>query len=397
VNAASSSSGRILELDGLRALAVLAVISFHYTIANPLANRVTGLGWVGVDLFFVLSGYLITSILVAARPPRAATAVAGQPRARYFSTFYARRTLRIFPIYYLLLFVYILAARIGGGPQPWTYWLMHAAYLSSSLEFFHYWAFAAPTFVYAGVSVLWSLSIEEQFYLMWAPVVRYLPPRRLWMVLVGVVVGAPVLRFFIHTAGHAEYEFLPARFDALAWGAMLALVWTYWSRDGRAAMRYRRVMLGAGAVLSILIALTGGTRASHWFATLGYTALAVFFAGVVGWTVARAGTASPAARLQRWRPGRYLGRISYTVYLVHYPVYMLVGAAMNGWLGGWPGAGWWGTAARGLVSVAVAIAVAGASWRFLESPILRLKDRWAPSPRWNREPQPVLDRIEEAG
>lgn len=382
MNAASSSSGRILELDGLRALAVLAVISFHYTVGNPLANPVTGLGWVGVDLFFVLSGYLITSILVAARP-----------RPRYFSTFYARRTLRIFPIYYLLLLGYFLAARIGGGPQPWTYWLMHAAYLSSSLEFFHYWAFAAPTFVYAGVTVLWSLSIEEQFYLMWAPVVRYLPPRRLWMVLAGAVVGAPVLRFFVHTAGHAEYRFLPARFDALAWGAVLALVWTHWNRDGRAAMRYRRVMLGAGAVLALLIALTGGTRGSHWFATLGYTALAVFFAGVVGWTVARAGTASPAARLLRWGPGRYVGRISYTIYLVHYPVYMLVGSAVNGWLG----AGWWGTAARGLISVAVAIAVAGASWRFLESPILRLKDRWAPSPRWNREPQPVLGRIVEAG
>src|SRR6185312_15890849 len=358
-------SGRILELDGLRGLAVLAVIAFHYTEGTHWANPVTGLGWVGVDLFFVLSGFLITGILVNSR---------GRPR--YFSNFYARRSLRIFPVYYLLLAVYVGAAWLGGGRQPWAYWAMHAAFLSATLEHFHYWAFAAPAFVYAGVTVLWSLSIEEQFYLLWAPIVRWLRPQALWAFLGALILGAPILRYCLHTPGFTEYRFLPTRFDSLAWGAALALVARNWEPSPSQGRRSLRALAwGAGGILAAVLAATGGLRESRWFALTGYTALAALFTAAVGGAVIGAGSEAWACRGLRFHPLQHLGKISYAVYLIHYPILTLVA----GWVEPGLGSGSLGLAVRDLVSFGMAIGLATLSWKLLEAPAAGLKERWAPA------------------
>lgn len=371
-------SGRIRELDGLRALAVLGVISFHYTLGTPLENRASALGWAGVDLFFVLSGYLITGILLKARE-----------RERYFSTFYARRTLRIFPVYYLLLGFYFLAARIGGGAQPLAYWGMHAAFLSSTVEFFRSWNFAAPGFVYAGVTVLWSLSIEEQFYLLWAPLVRWVPKRALGWVLGGIVVAAPAMRWWLHTAAFPEYRFFPARIDSLAWGALLAVLLAH-GRARTASNQALAPWLGRGCAaalggFAVLWLATGGDRVSAAFAACGYSVLAILFAGVVGWCVVRAGSRGWICRGLRLRPAQYLAKISYTLYLVHYPVLLAVG----GWVA-W-GAGGWGIAGRDVLSLGLAVGIAAASWRWVEAPLLAFKERWAPDGARAGEPvRPAL-------
>lgn len=356
---------RIAELDGLRAVAVFAVIAFHYTLGTPFANRATGFGWVGVDLFFVLSGYLITSILLASRT-----------RPNYFTNFYARRTLRIFPVYFLLLALYVVAARALGGPQPWSYWGMHAAFLSATVEHFRSWSFAAPAWVYGGVTVLWSLSIEEQFYLFWAPVVRWLRPAGLWLVLAAAVAGAPLLRHVMHTRYYPEYRFLPGRCDSLAFGAILALALQHW-QIRPAVLRRGFATAGSMAALALtaLLFWTGGQRSNLAFATLGYTVLAVGFTAVVGLTALNAGGPGVLVRCLRWRPAQYLGRISYTVYLVHYPVLLLIGGLVGGIVGRSHG----GLIVRDLLSLAAALAVAAASWHWLEAPILHFKDRWVPA------------------
>lgn len=335
----------------MRACAVLAVISFHFSGAR-------GWGWMGVDLFFVLSGFLITSILLSARQ-----------RPRYFRDFYARRTLRIFPVYYVLLVTYAVTAWGWGGAQPWRYWGMHAGFLSATIEFFRSWNFLAPAWVYAGLTVLWSLSIEEQFYLLWAPIVRWLRPAGLWTVLVAAILGAPLLRGLIHTRYFPEYRFLPARFDSLAWGAVLALLWQACSQANRP--RLTRALAGAGAgtgfALILLLAWTGGRRENWAFAIFGYSLLAAFFAALVGWTVARADSRAPLCRGLRWRPLRYLGTISYTTYLIHYPILLATGAVLARWhdpIG-----------LRNGLALALVLLLASASWRWLESPLLRLKPR----------------------
>ncbi|TAN21516.1 MAG: acyltransferase [Acidobacteria bacterium] len=380
------NKGRIAELDGLRAIAVLAVISFHYTIGTVWKNAITGLGWAGVDLFFVLSGFLITSILLASRE-----------RPHYFSTFYARRTLRIFPIYYCLLVIYLLAAVAWGGPQSWTYWTMHALYLSSVVAYFHGWLFQAPVFVYAGLAVLWSLSIEELFYLMWAPVVRWVRPARLWPLLAAVILTAPVLRFAIHTHAFPEYEFLPARFDSLAWGAALALLLRYRSNLQKLPQWLRGVGLSAGGAFALLALATGGSRSNLWMATFGYSLLAIAFAGLIGWTVLRAGSTAPLCRFLRLRPARQLGTVSYTTYLIHYPALALVGAAATTWWGLQLNGSVAGVFGRDLISLALALLVAAASWRWLESPLLQLKDHWKPAIGHVREPARRPIRTVEAG
>lgn len=354
---------RIAELDGLRALAVLAVISFHYTLGTSWANPVTALGWAGVDLFFVLSGFLITSILLASRT-----------RPRYFSTFYARRTLRIFPIYYLLLAVYAVSAALWGGPQPWLYWIMHALYLSSVVQYFHTYLLPAPGFVFAGLAVLWSLSIEELFYLLWAPVVRSLRPARLWPLLAAAIVAAPWLRFALHTRTFPEYEFFPARFDSLAWGAALALLLRTFPSPSRLRARLGWLAAATGLAFVLVAITTGGGRDRLAIATVGYSLLAACFAGLIGWTVLGAGGRNPLCRLLRLRPARALGTVSYTTYLIHYPVLALVAAAGLAWFGSPPG-----VLLRNLVAFTLTLLAAGASWRWIESPILRLKDRWRPA------------------
>lgn len=350
--------GRIAELDGLRAAAVAAVIAYHYTLGTRLANPVTRLGWAGVDLFFVLSGYLITSILLSSRQ-----------RPGYFSTFYARRALRIFPLYYLLLLVYAAAAR-SAGPQPFAYWAMHAFYLSSLVEHYHSWMFPAPGFVYAGLTVLWTLSVEEMFYLVWAPVVRWVEPRRLWLLLAAAVAGAPLLRATLHTAAFPEYRFLPARGDALAWGAALALLLAQWRPD-RGWRGLRRTLLAVAAAsacaLALLLAATGGHRGNWWFAVFGYSLLALLATALTGWAVLAAGSPHPACRALRWRPAQALGKVSYCVYLIHYPLLLAAGALT---------AAVW---ARDGLALALSLGLAAASWRYFEAPLLRLKDRWRPA------------------
>ncbi|MGH9468624.1 MAG: acyltransferase family protein [Terriglobales bacterium] len=383
----SPAHHRIVELDGLRAIAVLAVISFHYTLGSAWANRVTGLGWAGVDLFFVLSGFLITSILVASRE-----------KPQYFSTFYARRALRILPVYYVLLAGYTLAAILLGGPQPWGYWTMHALYLSSVVQFFHSWLFAAPGFVYAGLAVLWSLSVEELFYLVWAPVVRWIAPRRLWILLAVVIVASPLLRFLIHTRAFPEYEFLPARCDSLAWGAALALLLPRANRFRTPlATRLGQVAAAGGGLFCLMVLSTGGSRGNLWMATFGYTLLAISFAGLIGWTVLRAGSGAAICRLLRVRPARSLGTISYTTYLIHYPVLTLVGAGAVAVWGWHPSATPAGVFGRDSLSLALALLLAGASWRWFERPILQWKDRWRPATGLVSEPVRAQMRTVEAG
>src|SRR5687767_2907742 len=168
-------TGFIPALDGLRGIAIILVMLHHFTYYRPNSGidaqiaSVLFFGWAGVDLFFVLSGFLITGILLDTRDSK-----------RYFSTFYARRTLRIFPLYYLVLLLAfvvlpkfpalhpVLLGQVGPVdlPPQWPYWL----YLTN-------FSIADGGWVHGWVDVAWSLAIEEQFYLVWPLMIWLCPPR----------------------------------------------------------------------------------------------------------------------------------------------------------------------------------------------------------------------------
>src|SRR6267154_983284 len=243
-NASSAPTGRILQLDGLRGMAVILVVLYHYSLdlVLPTGSFLTYLkipfrmGWCGVDLFFVLSGFLIGGILLDARES-----------PRYFQTFYSRRFHRILPLYYIWIGAYFLIAftllpHSSGSfkiePEKWTIVPTYIFFVQNLVKKRLSWIAAA------WLSPLWSLAVEEQFYLVMPFLVRFFPRRWLLVSLFAAIAGAPLARIIVFhwDAGHtAQYVATPCRADALAMGVLLALGWRNESWKSR-FMRARKLL-----------------------------------------------------------------------------------------------------------------------------------------------------------
>jgi peptidoglycan/LPS O-acetylase OafA/YrhL len=317
-------------LDGIRGLAILLVMVLHMTQLPPRTAvdrgfiRVAELGWIGVDLFFVLSGFLITGILLEAK---------GSPR--YFQSFYARRVLRIFPLYYAVLVasLFVLprvlppdkALRFGSiaGDEIY-YWL----YLSNV-------AIARAGQPRHGVlDVTWSLSIEEQFYLVWPVIVLVCSRRALLRAAAGLIVLSLLVRVALLVGtdlnAFSIYVLTPCHLDAIAMGALIAAL----AREPRGLAPLARPARAAAWALgpaALAFALTEslvhppdfGTGLSPLFSTVGWTMIASFF----GALLIAVHAAAPGSALHRvFTSGflRTLGKYSYGLYLIHLPLRALI-------------------------------------------------------------------------
>jgi peptidoglycan/LPS O-acetylase OafA/YrhL len=373
----------ITPLDGLRGIAVILVLFFHFgwtfPEATPLAHamkRVLWVGWVGVDLFFVLSGYLITRGLVA--PTDLPTGV----RLRKF---WARRVLRIFPLYYVVLILGSCVCLAARAPVPtFPYWF-----------YFQNYALAFDGYRLRWTAHFWSLAIEEQFYFLW-PLLAVLAHRK---VLVRVTLALATLCIVVRCAGgiqmhlleHASqhpaaeqiarilYRATPTHMDGLLFGALLAimggdrqsLLWRSWHR-------LRRAILGVTALtLVVLFFITRGFDTDDGRVIFaGYGSLALFFSAVV--SIAVDGDLTPPfARLLTSPLLRACGRVSYGMYILHWPIVVFTIPVLERWQAtASPAAG----IALGLgvllVGIAVTYALAEVSFRFIETPFLRLKERF---------------------
>jgi peptidoglycan/LPS O-acetylase OafA/YrhL len=234
----SKPTTHMTQLDGLRALAVLGVFVEH-TLPNQIVT-VLDSGQAGVRLFFVLSGFLITGILIRARDQ--ATAGGGSLN-HVLRAFYARRFLRIFPLYYfvlgLALALGISAAREGAA------W--HLLYLSNV-----YFVLGGPD---ATIGHFWSLAVEEQFYLFWPMVVLFAPRRWLGMIFAGVAAFAPVFRFGISYCDVSNPNLgslTPCCLDSLAMGALLAFLSVEWGW-GIPTKRFCNGCMVCGTVLFLVV------------------------------------------------------------------------------------------------------------------------------------------------
>ena len=377
-NAFSNSVTRphIPVLDGLRGIAVLCVMVLHFTLVDAVTGGerlffdVTRLGWVGVDLFFVLSGFLITGILYDAKGG-----------AHFFRNFYMRRVLRIFPLYYAFLVLVLVllpavrpAAAVPDGTQLWLW-----TYFSNVLFARVGWE-GLP----GHTTHLWSLAIEEQFYLLWPLVVFFASRRRLIQICIGAIVFAELTRIGLHFAapdGIAGYALMPARIDALAVGALVAVL----ARESSGAamlLRYSRpVMLGAALWLAVIIGWTqltvGGTLPPlDTRVQLGaYTAIALLFGALLVRAIA-APDSSRRARVLRSATLAAFGRYSYALYLVHIIVrnvfhgqLMQLGGKLPTVLGSQLPA----QVGVLLAGIGISYALALASWHFFEKHFLALK------------------------
>jgi len=307
------SARHISSLDGIRGIAFLLVFLRHYTLTShmtsPLARTAMAIGqggWIGVDLFFVLSGFLITGILLDTR------------RApHYFRNFFARRTLRIFPLYYgiallLLLLTPLLHLQWHRGHIAYLFYVGNIAYLIDG----------TLSKVQPDVSLLhlWSLSVEEQFYLVW-PCVVFLIARRkhLAIACAGLSAFAFILRAALQftlpldRACEISYALLPTHMDALLYGALAAL-WVRARPLQSIQPTARRIGLAAAAAIAIVYATSGFDFHSRPMDLAGYPVLAALFASVLLQALA---PGSWASRLGSLRPLRFLGKYSYGLYIYH--------------------------------------------------------------------------------
>jgi peptidoglycan/LPS O-acetylase OafA/YrhL len=321
----SAPADHLLALDGLRALAILLVLSHNLSVfggqlegPSRWVELAFDFGWAGVQLFFVLSGFLITRGLLRYREAR-----------HYFRRFYTRRALRIVPLYALALTVLLVVVPALGLSTPtldndrkhqaWL-WL----YLTNWDPYF-----ARGNSV---VNHFWSLAIEEQFYLVWPFLVRRCAPRQLICVCIGTAACSLLWRFLQVGQGVDPgliYVSTFARFDALALGSAVAVITTLpksWAR----VMAAKNWLWPAAACMFVLgMFATRGAypQSSPLGQTVGYGWLSILFALTL--LAAAVGERSPAAlpRIQgllTWRPLTHIGKISYGIYVIHKPIHDLV-------------------------------------------------------------------------
>lgn len=353
---------RIGPLDGLRGLAVLAVILYHGSVFEPpsagaatVLRAAAHFGWAGVDLFFVLSGFLITRILSETRTAE-----------NYFRVFYARRFLRIFPLYYSSLLLVVLAFGVGASESAW-YWL-YASNVKMTLD-------GWPP---APLSHFWSLAVEEQYYLVWPLVVQLLPRRALVGLCGGLVLLVPAARVAGYVLGVPEiglYVLTPLRLDGLAAGSLLALLFQDLPEPRRYVPHAVAVLALSTLATGIVVSRAGGP---FWgtppMLTVGFTFLATGFAAVV-FLVMALPRGSLLPRVLDGRLLRAAGKVSYGMYVFHWPVTFALREAGFRPAAIAPGApGWAGYFA---VLLALVSLLAALSWKVLEGPCLALKDRVA--------------------
>jgi peptidoglycan/LPS O-acetylase OafA/YrhL len=378
----AGSQQHLPGLDGVRGLAIVGVLVLHTLDRAPetglldgLVVRAANFGWMGVDLFFVLSGFLITGILLDQK---------GKPG--YFRTFYSRRVLRIVPVYVaFVLFGMYLAPLVGASPASTAVWLRgHAAW---------YWTWT-QNILFARESVqaihapehLWSLAVEEQFYLLWPLVVFVVTPKALSRVALACFVAAELARIAFIVNGAPEraiYQLLPTRMDTLAAGAFLACA----MRDPallRALTRWRAPVAIAACVLLAVAAFFDPSLAPYPPVTQLYAfpAIAMLCALLVL-------SATGPATVFAWAPLRFFGRYSYGMYIWHLAVKRVLDARTD-WLTPRLVGGSYllSDAASLVVLVTATTLVALVSWHLIEQPFLRLK-RYVPYAAVRERPVPV--------
>jgi peptidoglycan/LPS O-acetylase OafA/YrhL len=323
---AAVALARMPQLDGLRAVG--GVMLFHFSPDNFI-NRYFPL-WLGVDLFFVLSGFLITGILLR-----------GRLTPEFVVSFYIRRALRLFPLYYLVLGGLLLASHEVRA--AWGYYAFYGV---------NFWVAVNQRW---GVAThFWTLAVEEQFYFMWPFIVLLLSRRVLLRLCIALIVAAPVFRLATTVIWGNPFAgvLLPGCIDSLACGAMLAL-----TRIPQ--LSARRIFIGAVSVAATIICAREGGMASLAMESL----VLPFFYILVG--AAARGISGPVGQALSYPVFSYLGRISYGIYVIH-------AIALRGIM---PYLSEVNHYVSFIIYASITVALSAVSWHFYETPINRARGR----------------------
>lgn len=309
------------SLDGVRGLAILLVLMHNLLILDEPSTRFAQLlsyglnvGWIGVRLFFVLSGFLITRILLEA-----------QDAPNYYRVFFARRVLRIFPLYYAaLLAFFVVWPFFGTAPPKLTQ--DHSAWL---------WLYVSNWTLPLGLGGrsmphFWSLAVEEQFYLIWPFLLHHRSPIQALRLCLGLAllgIGLRIGLLALAVSPEIVYMITPSQFDALALGGALAAVLKLPGALPRLVERRSSLLASAALVaLAGLVITHGYPRTSFIGQTLGYALLATVF--TLGIAAALGGDCSRQSCWTAWlraAPLRAVGKYSYAMYVFHKPIHDFIG------------------------------------------------------------------------
>lgn len=354
-------------LDSVRGLALLLVILFHYGTLS--------FGWMGVELFFVLSGFLISSILLSTKD---------RPLSKYLGRFYIRRVLRIFPVYFCYILIMALAYYFSGQPREFSSAAIGLVTFTYNLSWLRHEVRPTDFFIH-----FWSLSVEEQFYLVWPLLVFFASTKFLRRLMILAVAVAPLGRWYFgellnagdHSsavAGRILYFFTLTHIDALAAGTLLA-TFNLSAVSSKVAVRIFAVLALATLAAHYLACATYGTpwqealtfglpelmhtKGQHIFG-LSLTILAsswFIFAAIQKDGSRMAGLSVALAKL---------GKVSFCGYVLHLPVILFFSTFLPVPVGSWQ---------RGplfFIVLVVIYVIASASYRYFEGPILKIKERF---------------------
>jgi peptidoglycan/LPS O-acetylase OafA/YrhL len=266
-----------------------------------------------------------------------------------------------------------LAASIAFG---WTKYVFYYA----SLLFSDNAGYNIGILARLGLSVLWSLSVEELFYILWAPAVRFMDDKRFLALLIGIIVAAPVLRWLLHSHSPLEFFTFYCRMDGLAFGSIVAVM-IHARLNGSTTLAaadhiFDRACLALGILFIAFFAVVGPNYAVRRVTVFGVTVADLFFASLVYYLVRHSGESSLPLRFFRFRPLRSIGMVSYSLYLVHYPLLIVAGnicahfhlsRRLN-------------AVTVDAVGLTLTLIAAYSMWYGFESYSFRLKDRLFPSP-----------------
>jgi peptidoglycan/LPS O-acetylase OafA/YrhL len=380
----ASRDSHIPVLDGVRGVAILAVLVYHFWqlmeeryLGLPMAAKrvfaISAIGAKGVDLFFALSGFLITGILLRTK---------GSPH--YFKNFYIRRALRIFPLYYLTLTACLVAGTIAAIPgYQWRSMIWYFFYLHNIRD-----TFWKPPI--GGPGWFWSLAVEEHFYFFWPLVVLLLRRRHLVYFSLLVMVVAPAVRA-VFVARDMNLFFTLCRMDALAAGALLAVLFTepaYWQRT---VAWTRRLALPVGIPAFLSSFWLTGSQDHPVAQTLKFSLFAVLCGFVLVLSLSP-GTLNPLPALFAMKWLRSVGKTSYSMYVLHPFIFVpLIGVLYSAQWSPVRGRMWTDIVVDFVLCIGLTVLVSKISWVAIENPFIQLKDRFKYGVRGRPIPEESVD------
>ena len=354
---------RVASLDGVRALAALLVMGFHFIgqfggHSPAWVRQASVVGQTGVDLFFVLSGYLITRILLDTAGAKG-----------YYRAFYGRRVLRIFPLYFVFLVIYffVLPGVLGRETPDFMTQVWSWFFLENVGQTF-------PSLGSLGSVHYWSLAVEEHFYLVWPFIVASVTRRSLLRIVVAVLVLSPILRFVVASQGQSVFFLTPTRLDGLSLGAGLAILLAQPTGAPGWLLRLARALfLVLPCLLLPLFVMYSGSHGALLQACK-LSLIPLFYAAFVALCLIDEKMA-PIRRLLELRWLRWVGSISFGLYVFHPACYTVIADVFP-----------MGTTLQYIVlAVGLSFLCAWASFRFIESPFLSLKRYFTASANPRRE------------